>query len=45
MQSPLAHMRESVDWVVVAIVLLLLGILLVLTLPLWTPDMFGHLWH
>ena len=45
MRWSLLHGSESVDWVVIAIVLLLVGILLVVTLPLWTPDLFGHLWH
>lgn len=45
MRSPLTYMRETVDWIVVAVVLLLIGILIVVTLPLWSPDLFGHLWH
>ena len=45
MRWSLTNVRVPVDWVSVALVLLLVGILLVVTLPLWTPDLFGHLWH
>ena len=45
MRCRLTQVSKSMDWVTVALVLLLLAILLVMTLPLWTPDLFGHLWH
>lgn len=45
MRWPLAHVRESVAWVSMALVLLLVAIVLLLTFPLWTTDLFGHLWH
>ena len=45
MRWPLMNVSVTVDWVSVASVLLLGVILLVVTLPLWTPDLFGHLWH
>ena len=45
MRWPLTNVSVPVDWVSLAFVLLLVGILLVVTLPLWTPDLFGHLWH
>lgn len=41
-------MRTSlprVDWVVVAVGLLVLAVVLVLTMPLWQPDFFGHFRH
>lgn len=34
-----------VDWVVVAVSLLVLAVALVLTMPLWQPDVLGHFRH
>lgn len=45
MRWPLTNVSVTVDWVSVAFALLLVVILLAVTLPLWTPDVFGHLWH
>ncbi|MGH9201403.1 MAG: hypothetical protein ACRD2A_09215 [Vicinamibacterales bacterium] len=42
MRSP---RKMTVDWIGGVMVLLVLAIVVVLTLPLWMPDLFGHFWH